>query len=73
MLLRVQILLDNRIADTTRFLLNKQAAIAGVVVVVEDELESPLGPIRVTIDCEELDALIDWLVPIEQKKVFNLL
>jgi uncharacterized protein len=68
-----RVLLDNRIADTTRFLLNKQAAIAGVVVVVEDELESPLGPIRVTIDCEELDTLIDWLVPIEQKKVFNLL
>jgi predicted RNA binding protein with dsRBD fold (UPF0201 family) len=44
-------------------LLNKQAAIAGIAAVIEEEQESPLGPIRVTISCEELDALIDWLVP----------
>jgi uncharacterized protein len=55
---------DNRISNTTWFLLNKQAAFAGVVVVTEDETESPLGPIRVKIVCDELDELIDWLAPL---------
>lgn len=58
-----RVLLDNRITDTTWFLLNKQAAAAGIVVVVEDEQESPLGPIKVTIKCDELATLIDWLAP----------
>ncbi len=58
-----RMLLDNRAGDSTWFLLNKQAATAGIAAVIEDEQESPLGPIRVTISCEELDALIDWLVP----------
>ncbi len=58
-----RMLLDNRAGTSTWFLLNKQAATAGIVVVLEDEQESPLGPIRVTINCEELDALTDWLAP----------
>ena len=58
-----RMLLDNRAGDITWFLLNKQAATAGIAVVIEEEQESPLGPIRVTISCEELDTLIDWLVP----------
>jgi uncharacterized protein len=58
-----RMLLDNRAGDVTWFLLNKQAATAGIAVVIEEEQESPLGPIRVTISCEELDTLIDWLVP----------
>jgi uncharacterized protein len=58
-----RMLLDNRAGDSTWFLLNKQAATSGIAAVIEDEQESPLGPIRVTISCEELDALIDWLVP----------
>ena len=62
-----RMLLDNKIADTTYFLLNKQAASAGVVVVIEDAKESPLGPISVTIDCEELNELICWLAPKDGK------
>lgn len=58
-----RMLLDNRAGTSTWFLLNKQAATAGIAVVIEDEVESPLGPIRVTLACEELDALTDWLVP----------
>ena len=58
-----RMLVDNRAGDSTWFLLNKQAASAGIASVIEDEQESPLGPIRVTISCEELDALVDWLVP----------
>ena len=59
-----RMLVDNRISNTTSFLLNKQAAFAGVAVVTEDDTESPLGPIRVKIVCDELDELIDWLAPL---------
>ena len=58
-----RMLLDNRAGISTWFILNKQAATAGIAAVIEDEQESPLGPIRVTINCEDLDALTDWLVP----------
>ncbi|HXG06795.1 MAG TPA: RNA-binding domain-containing protein [Nitrososphaera sp.] len=58
-----RMLLDNRAGDSTWFLLNKQAATVGIAAIVEDEQESPLGPIRVTIRCGELDSLIDWLAP----------
>jgi predicted RNA binding protein with dsRBD fold (UPF0201 family) len=58
-----RMLIDNRAGTSTWFLLNKQAATAGIAAVIEDEQESPLGPIRVTINCEELDALTDWLAP----------
>ncbi|HKU50483.1 MAG TPA: RNA-binding domain-containing protein [Nitrososphaera sp.] len=58
-----RMLLDNRTGDSTWFYLNKQAAAAGIAAVIEDEQESPLGPIRVTITSEELDSLVDWLVP----------
>lgn len=58
-----RVLLNNRAANGTWFLLNKQAAAAGIVAVIEVEQESPLGPIRVNLECEELGSLIDWLVP----------
>lgn len=58
-----RMLLDNRAGDSTWFLLNKQAATAGIAAVIDEEQESPLGPIRVIISCEELDSIIDWLVP----------
>lgn len=58
-----RMMVDNRAGSSTWFFLNKQAATAGIAVVIEDEQESPLGPIRVTINCEELDALTDWLAP----------
>jgi predicted RNA binding protein with dsRBD fold (UPF0201 family) len=58
-----RMLLDNRAGCSTWFLLNKQAATAGIAAIIEQEQESPLGPIKVTISCDELDALINWLVP----------
>jgi uncharacterized protein len=60
-----RMLIDNRISNTTSFLLNKQAAAAGILVVIEDETESPLGPIRVKIVSDELDNIIEWLAPLE--------
>ena len=56
-------LLNNRTMDSTWFLLNKQAAAAGTVVIVEYKDESPLGAIKITIECDELDTFIDWLSP----------
>jgi predicted RNA binding protein with dsRBD fold (UPF0201 family) len=46
---------------TIRFCLNKQAAFAGHVSFCEEIAESPLGPLRVTIQCEEPRLLINWL------------
>jgi predicted RNA binding protein with dsRBD fold (UPF0201 family) len=60
-----RMLTDNRISNTTSFLLNKQAAAAGIVVVIEEESESPLGPIRVKVVSNELDKIIEWLAPLE--------
>jgi predicted RNA binding protein with dsRBD fold (UPF0201 family) len=48
---------------TIRFCLNKQVAFAGHVSFSEEVAESPLGPIRVTIECENPRQLIDWLAP----------
>jgi predicted RNA binding protein with dsRBD fold (UPF0201 family) len=58
-----RVLLKNRTLDSTWFLLNKQAAAAGTVAFVEHKDESPLGAIKITIECNELDTLIDWLSP----------
>ena len=60
-----RMLIDNRISNTTSFLLNKQAATAGIVVVIEEESESPLGQIRVKVASNELDKIIEWLAPLE--------
>jgi predicted RNA binding protein with dsRBD fold (UPF0201 family) len=46
---------------TIRFCLNKQVAFAGHVSFCEEMAESPLGPLRVTIKCEEPRLLINWL------------
>jgi hypothetical protein len=46
---------------TIGFCLNKQVAFAGHVSFCEEVAESPLGPLRVTIECEEPRLLIDWL------------
>ena len=43
------------------FCLNKQVAFAGHASFSEETAESPLGPIRVTIETESPQQLIDWL------------
>jgi predicted RNA binding protein with dsRBD fold (UPF0201 family) len=47
--------------NTVSFCLNKQVAFAGHVSFSEEVAESPLGPIRVTIKCDDSRLLIDWL------------
>lgn len=57
-----RVLEDNMIANSTSFYLNKQAAFAGIVSICEEEAESPLGPIKVTITSNHLESIIKWLV-----------
>ena len=49
--------------DTVTFYLNKQAAYVGHISFSQSEGESPLGPIRVEIQCDQPGQLIDWLAP----------
>jgi predicted RNA binding protein with dsRBD fold (UPF0201 family) len=53
-------LYNNQSMNTTWFLLNKQAAFSGVVVIVEEENESPLGPIKITIKNQDTEEIIKW-------------
>ena len=48
---------------TISFCLNRQVAFAGHVSFSKEEAESPLGPIRVKIECENPRELVDWLAP----------
>jgi len=61
----------NRSNNKTWFLLNKQAAYSGVIAIVESSVESSLGPIMVTITSRDLDRVLEWLVPINEKKMGN--
>jgi predicted RNA binding protein with dsRBD fold (UPF0201 family) len=55
-----KVLYNNQNMDITWFLLNKQAAFSGVVAVVEEEDESPLGPIKITIKNQDIEEIIAW-------------
>jgi predicted RNA binding protein with dsRBD fold (UPF0201 family) len=48
---------------STWFYLNKQVATKGIMVLVEDESESPLGPIRVDLKSNNIERVIEWLCP----------
>jgi len=51
------------IENSTVFFLNKQAAFAGKINFCDERGESPLGPIRIEIEDDDLARLIDWLTP----------
>jgi predicted RNA binding protein with dsRBD fold (UPF0201 family) len=55
-----RILYNNFNMQSTWFLLNKQAAFSDGVVLVENENESPLGPIKITINGCELERINEW-------------
>ncbi len=44
-----------------RFYLNKQVTFAGHVSFSEETAESPLGPIRFTIETDNASQLVEWL------------
>ncbi len=46
---------------TLTFCLNKQVAYAGHVSFAQEEAESPLGPIKVTVRTDNPRGLINWL------------
>jgi hypothetical protein len=54
-------LFRNTRGNTIRFCLNKQVAFAGHISFCEETAESPLGPIKVTIDTDNPQQLIEWL------------
>jgi predicted RNA binding protein with dsRBD fold (UPF0201 family) len=56
-----RMLMNNLRGRTTSFLLNKQAAAAGKVALIDNEGESPLGGIRISIQCDVIQQVIDWL------------
>lgn len=49
--------------NTLSFCLNKQVAFAGHISFSEEVAESPLGPLKVMIECENPRQLINWLAP----------
>jgi uncharacterized protein len=55
-----KVLYNNQHMNITWFLLNKQASFSGVVVIVEEEDESPLGPIKITIKNQDIEETINW-------------
>jgi uncharacterized protein len=55
-----RILYNNYNMQSTWFLLNKQAAFSDVVALVENENESPLGPIKITVNGCELERINEW-------------
>lgn len=51
------------VGDATIFFVNKQVAFANKLNFCDEVGESPLGPIRVEIQYDNIDHLIDWLTP----------
>ena len=48
---------------TISFCLNKQVAYAGHISFSKETAESPLGPIKIKIKCENPRQLVNWLAP----------
>ena len=48
---------------TVSFCLNKQAAYVGHISFSKETAESPLGPIKVKIQCGDPRELVEWLAP----------
>ena len=61
-------LLENTSENSTWIYLNKQAAFADKINICDDEAESPLGPIKITIYSKNIESIIDWLAPRKDKK-----
>lgn len=57
--------MENKLNDQITFLLNRQAALQGLVVLCSESSESPLGPIILRIQSDEIDSIIEWLTSFE--------
>lgn len=58
-------LLLHRKGRSSTLMLNRQAAAAGVLALCGSPEESPLGPVYMTIESEDLDRVLDWLTAYE--------
>lgn len=61
-----RLLRRNKSGSKSWVYLNRQAAYSGVIVFAESEEETPLGPILLEIESNDIDRLIEWLVPKEE-------
>ena len=57
------VLFEGANEKSVTFYLNKQVAYVGHISFCKPVAESPLGPIKVQIKCENPKELIDWLAP----------
>jgi Uncharacterized protein conserved in archaea, COG1931 len=62
-------LLNGLEGDKLVFMLNKQVAFIGKVVFADSDRESPLGPIKITVESKDPLAVVDWLAPKTAKGV----
>ncbi|MCQ4350305.1 MAG: hypothetical protein NO126_05535, partial [Sulfolobales archaeon] len=62
-------LLNGLEGDKLVFMLNKQVAFVGKVVFADSDRESPLGPIKITVESKNPLAVVDWLAPKTAKGV----
>lgn len=60
-----RLLLSGREGDTVTVMLNRQAAFSGVLALCGSAAESPLGPLYLTIESKEMDAIVQWLTAYE--------
>ena len=63
-----RLLLKSIRGDTLKFFLNKQVAFAGHVSFSEETAESPLGPLRFTIETDNAQQLVEWLAEKTERK-----
>ncbi len=53
---------NNLVDDSTWFYLNKQAAFVNTIALCDEAAESPLGPIKVILESDDVESVIEWLV-----------
>lgn len=53
---------NNSNDNQTWFYLNKQAAFVDNIALCKEEDESPLGPIQINIDSDDIHSLIGWMI-----------
>ena len=53
--------IQNLSGNSTWFYLNRQAAYVDVIALCNEEDESPLGPIEIILDSQQIEQVIDWL------------
>jgi len=62
-----KVLFEGLNGKTISFCLNKQVAYVGHISFSKETAESPLGPIKIKIKCENPRQLVDWLVSKQPK------